>query len=154
MPFDGLGLIAGHQTQMAFADLQCGIAVHSADHRHVGVVFDDRAQLGFVTTAAELVEDHAGDVHLRGEGLIAEDQRCDAACHTLGVDDQDHWRVQQGGEGGVAVAAIEVKAIIEPLVALDEAEVGIATVALGGAQDLRPAHGVEIEIVTVATGGT
>jgi hypothetical protein len=55
------GFVGRHQAQVALDQGQFGILLHRADHRHVGVVLDHGAQLGFVAAAAEAVEDHAGD---------------------------------------------------------------------------------------------
>jgi hypothetical protein len=82
------------------------------------------------------------------EGLVAEDQRRDAAGHAARVDDQDHRRVQQAGEGGVAVAAVQVEAVVQALVALDQAHAGAACATREAAQYLVVALQVEIQVVT------
>ena len=129
------------------------VVLHRAEHRHVRVVLDHRAQLGLVARAAELVEDHAGDADVRVEGLVAEDQRRDAARHAARVDHQHHRRAEHRRERGVAVAAVEVEPVVEALVALDQAERG-ALHALRelGAQLVRAAQ-VGIEVVARPPGG-
>ena len=43
-----MGLVAGHQAEMAFDDAEPLVVMDRADHRHIGVMLDDGAQLGFV----------------------------------------------------------------------------------------------------------
>ena len=112
-----------HQPQMALDQRQHRVVRHRAQHGHIGVVLDHRAQLGFVARAAELVQDHAGNPDARVEGLVPQDQRCDAACHAARVEHQHHRQVEQMGQRGVAVAAVQRQAVVQALVALDDADV-------------------------------
>jgi hypothetical protein len=116
------GFVGRHQAQVALDQGQVGILLHRADHRHVGVVLDHGAQLGLVAAAAEAVEDHAGDADIAVEGLVAEDQRRDAARHAARVEHQHHRQVEQARQRGVAVGAFEVESVVEALVALDQAD--------------------------------
>ena len=108
-----MGLVAGHQSQMPLDDAEPLIVMDRTDHRHIGIMLDDRAQLGFVPAAAKVVEDHAGDVDVAVERLIAKDQRRDAARHAARIDHQEHRQVEQLRQGGVAVAAIQREAVIQ-----------------------------------------
>ena len=47
--------------------------MHAAYYRDVSVVFDDGAQLGFVTAATELIQYDTGDVYPGVEGLVTQD---------------------------------------------------------------------------------
>ena len=138
---------------MALVDHQIVAALDGANHLHVRVVFDHRPQFGFVAAAAHLVEDHADDANGWIEGLVTEDQGCDAAGHALTVQHQYDWRVQLRGERGIAVAAIERKAVVQALVALDQTDVGTLHLGREKVTDLGPVHGVVVEIVTRASGG-
>ena len=88
------GFVARYQSEMALDDGEGIVVMHGAEHRDVGVMFDHGAQFGFVTRAAELIQNYAGDADIAIECLVAEDQRGDAACHAAGVDDQHHRRGQ------------------------------------------------------------
>jgi hypothetical protein len=80
------GFIRRHQAEVALDQREFGILLHRADHRHVSVMLDHCAQLGLMTAAAESVEDHPGNADAGVEGLVAEDQRCDAARHSACVE--------------------------------------------------------------------
>ena len=110
---------------MAFDQGQTRVVLHGAEYRHIGVVLDDGAQFGFVATAAEAIEDDAGDADVAVEGLVAENQRRDAAGHAAGVEYQDDRQVEQVGQRGVAVGAVERQAVVESLVAFDQTDFGI-----------------------------
>jgi hypothetical protein len=138
---------------VALHDGQFRIVAHGAQHLDVGVVLDHRAQLAFMAAAAQLVEDHAGNADVGVEGLVAQDQRGDAARHATRIEHQHHGRLYQLGERRIAVAAVEVQAIVEPLVALDEGHVGTLGVAAHHGQDLVPFHGLEVEVVAGASRG-
>jgi len=138
---------------VALDDGQAFVLVHGAQDRHVGVVLDHAAQPRFVTRAAEPVEDDAGDADVTIEGLIAEDERGDAAGHAAGVNDQHHRRPQQLRQGGVAVAAVQREAVVQPLVALDEGEIGAARAGDERPQDFAAPHEIKIKVVAVAPGG-
>ena len=110
LPDLGMGrdrLVARHQAEMALNDGEAFIVLDRADHRHVGVMLDDLAQLGFVARAAKIVENDAGDVDVAIERLVTEDQRRDAARHAARVDHQHHRQIEQHGQRGIAVAAVE-----------------------------------------------
>ena len=115
---------ARHQAQVSLVDCEPCVVLHRPDHRHVRVVLDHRTQLGFVARAAEVIENHPGNVEVAVERLVAEQQRCDAARHAARIDDQYHRQSQRVRDCGVAVAAIEVEPVVEPLVALDDAHIG------------------------------
>ena len=116
-----------------------------AEHRHVGVVLDHRAQLGLVARAAEAVQDHAADANAAVEGLVAEDQRRDAARHAARVDHEQNRQAEPRRERRVAVAAVERQAVVQALVAFDERKFGVGGVG-GGARARRPpSGGVEVQ---------
>ena len=123
-----VGFVAGREPQVALGDLEPRVAVHGAQHAHVRVVLDHHPQLGLVPAAAQVVQDHAGDLHVAVERLVAEDQRRDAARHPARVDDQDDGQAERLRQRRVAVAAVEREAVVEPLVALDYADVGLGGV--------------------------
>ena len=95
-----------HEAEVALDDGEARILVHRAQHRHVGVVLDHRAQLGFVARAAQPGQDHAGDADRAVERLIAEDQRRNAAGHAARIEHQHHRQVQQLRQRRIAVAAV------------------------------------------------
>ncbi len=148
-----LGLVGRHQAEMALDDAHARVVGHRADHGHVGVVLDHGAQLGLVAAAAQAVEDDAGDADVPVEGLVAEDQRRDAARHAARVEHQHHRQRQQVGQGGIAVGAVEVEAVVEALVALDQADVGVRAVARELGPDLVIRRQEEIEVAAGAAGG-
>jgi hypothetical protein len=59
--FGFCSFIGRHQPQMAFDQGELGIFLHRTDYRYVRVVFNDRAQLAFMATATEAVEDYPGN---------------------------------------------------------------------------------------------
>jgi hypothetical protein len=146
----GVLLIGRHQSEVAFGNLHAGVVLHRADHLDLGVVLDHRAQLRFVAAAAEVVEDDPGDADIRVERLVAEDQRRHPARHAARVDHQHHRRAQQLGQRRVAVAAVEIEPVVEPLVALDQADPRAACRAGELLLDLAARHHVEIEVVAGA----
>ena len=128
------------------------VARERPDHRHVRVVLDHRAQFRLVTRAAELVQDHAGDVRPRLEGLEPEDDRRNASRHAARVDHQHDGRFQHDGERGIAVRSVQVEAVVQALVALDEPE-GCALHAPDERRaDLVGAAEVRIEVEAGAAG--
>ncbi len=145
-----MGLIAGHQAEMPFDDAEPLVVMDRADYRHVGVMLDDRAQLGFVPRSAEVVEDHPGNVDVAVECLIAEDQRRDAARHAARIDHQKHRQVEQLRQGGVAVAAVQREAVVQSLVALDQ--IHFRTVPREGGKDVVALHQVQVQIAASAPG--
>ena len=94
----GVGFVARDEAQVAFDDRHALVLVHGAQHRHVGVMLDHGAQLGFVARAAQPVQYHARDANFAVEGLVAQDQRRDAAGHAARIDHQHHRRAQQRGD--------------------------------------------------------
>ena len=141
-----MGFIAGHQTEMAFDDAETLVVMDRADHRHVGVVFDDGAQLGFVPAATKIVEYDPGDVDIAVERLITEDQRCDTSRHAACVDHQHHRQVEQFGQSGIAVAAVQRQTVVQTLVALDQ--IHFLAVLRKSGDDVVVFHQVQIEIAT------
>ena len=97
---------------MTFDDGESVIVMHRSQHRDVGVVLDDGAQLGLVPGPAQLIEDDAGYADLWIESLVTQDQRGDATGHPARIDDQHHRGFEQGGERRVAVAAVEAQAVV------------------------------------------
>jgi hypothetical protein len=61
--------------------------------------------------------------------------------------------MEQFGQGGIAVAAVEIEAIVQTLVAFDQAQVRICSVALIGFDDLVATHQVKVQVATVSSGG-
>ncbi len=146
-------LAVGHQAQVAFDEFQPGVVLHRAEHRHVGVVLDHRAQLGLVARAAEAVEDHAADADVAVEGLVAQDQRRDAACHASRIEHQQHRQAELLGQRCVAVAAVQRQAVVQALVALDQAQARSGTVPREAGVDLGVRHQHRIEVHAGAAGG-
>ena len=142
-----LGLVARDKAQVALDDRQALIVLHGAEHRNAGVMADHGAQLRLVTRTAELIQYHAGDPDVPVEGLIAENQRRDAARHAARVDHQHHRRTDERGERGVAVAAFQVEAVVQALVALDEAERRAVHAPRELGADLLRAAQVEVEVM-------
>ncbi len=138
---------------MTFDNGESVIAMHRSQHRYVGVVLDDGAQLRLVPGTAQLIEDDAGDADLGVEGLVAQDQRGDATGHAARVDDQHHRGFEQGGERRVAVAAVEAQAVVQTFVAFDQGDISAAGTRREAAQDFVAPHEIEIEVVTIAPGG-
>jgi hypothetical protein len=153
VPFGFGGFVYRHQAQVALDQRQFGVFLHRAEHRDIGVMLDHGAQLGFVAAPAEAVEDHAGDADVAVEGLVAEDQRGDAARHAARIEHQDHRQVEQAGQRRIAVRAVEVESVVEALVAFDQADFGVMAVA--GELGLQFAVGREekVEVVAGAPGG-
>ncbi len=145
--------VIGHQTEVPLGQREARILGHGAQHRHVGVVLDDGAQLALVARPADVVEDHAADADARVEGLVAEDQRRDAARHAACVEHQQHRQAELGGERGVAVAAVQRQAVVQALVAFHQADVGTAHALPEDLRDLVPAHQLRIEVDAGPAGG-
>ena len=124
----------------------------AADDRYIGVVFNDGTQLGLVTAAAELIQDDAGNSDFTVKGLVAQDQRGDAACHAARIQYQHYRRFCQRGNGGVAVAAIEIKAVVQALVAFDQRNVRLSGIMPDRGEDFRVGHAMEIQVVAGASG--
>ena len=145
--------VGRHQAEVALDDAELRIVEHGAEHRHVGVVLDDGAQLGFVARAAEAVEDDAGDADVAIEGLVAEDQRGDAARHAARIQHQHDGQVEQPGQRRIAVAAGEVEPVVEALVALDEGNVRVRAVTGEGVDQLVMRLHVEVQVAAGAAAG-
>ena len=143
----GVLLVGRHQAEMALGDLHAGVVLHRADHLDVGVMLDHRAQLGFMAAAAEVVEDDAGDANVAVECLITKNQRGHPARHAARVDHQHHRRAEQLGERRVAVAAVEIEAVVQTLVAFDQADARAGRGMRELLHDLVAPHHVEIEVV-------
>ena len=150
----GVGeLGVGHQAEVALRHREVHIVLQGPQHRHVGVVLDHGAQLGFVARAAELVQDHAGDAHVALERLVAQDQRRDAARHAARIDHQQHRQTQLAGKRRIAVAAVERQAVVQALVALDQAHIGGVRLARERGDDLGVVHQVRVEVETRPAAG-
>jgi hypothetical protein len=124
-PLRGIGhLGAGHQAQVALGHRQPRVFGHRAEHRHVGVVLDHRAQLGFVARAADAVEDHAADADVRGRrpGSPGSAARCRASCRARRSPAAPAGPA--AGQRGVAVAAVQRQAVVQALVAFDQRQIG------------------------------
>ena len=139
-------LVRRHEAQVALDDREPRIVVDGADDRDVGVVLDHHPELRLVAAAPEVVEDDADDRQVAVERLVAEDERRDAARHAARVEDE-HDRESEGlRERRVAVAAVEREAVVEPLVALDQRDVGARGVALEGLDDLVVGREPRVEV--------
>jgi hypothetical protein len=110
-------------------------------------MLDDGAKLALVPASAELIENHACDVDVPVEGLIAEYQRRHAACHAARIDHQHDGNVQQLRQCGIAVAAIEVKAVIQALVPFHQRHIGIGGLLFKDIGHFFVTHEIEIKIV-------
>ena len=139
-----------HQAEVALGDRQALVVLDRAQHRHVGVMLDHCPQLGLVARAAQAVEDHAGDADVALEGLVAEDQRRHPPRHAARVDDQHDRQAELARQRRVAVAAVERQAVVQALVAFDQAEVGSCGVAREAGLHGRLAHQVGVEVVAGA----
>ncbi len=137
---------------MALGDGKARILVHGAQHRHVGVVLDHRPQLGLMSRASQPGQNHAGNPNRPVERLIAEDQRRDTARHAARIEHQHHRQIQQLCQRRVAVVAVEVEAVVQALVALDQTDVGERTVARKLELQLARRGQVEIEVAAAAPG--
>ncbi len=126
--------------------------MHASNNRHVRVMLDHGTQLGLMATTAQLIEDDTGDFYRGIESLVTKDQWCNAPSHATGIEDQDHRCAGECCQRRIAVTAVQVEAVIQTLVALDQADVGIQRVLAHGGQDLLVGHAVEIQIVTGAAG--
>jgi hypothetical protein len=144
---------AGRQSEVALVQAEGGFVRQCAEHRHIGVVLDHGAQLGLVPAATHLVEYHPGDADALVEGLEAEDQRRDAACHATRVDDQQHGQAEHVRQRRIAVAAVQRHAVVQALVAFDDADVGAFGMPREGGGDLIAARQVGVEVEAVAPGG-
>ena len=95
--------------------------------------------------------DHAGETQPGVEIAQAEQQRRDAASYAAGVDHQYHRSAQQARQGGAAVAAFQIDAVVQSLVALDNRDVGAGGVAAEQRADLCRRHGVVVEVAAGAS---
>ena len=136
---------------MALGEGQALVLVDRAQYRHFRIARDHLTQLALMTGSADLVEDDAGDLHVGIERLVAQDQGGDAARHANAIEHQHHGHTQKLGQGGVAVTAFHVHAIVEPLVALDQGDIGRCGMAPIQRRDLGLAHHVEIQVVAGPT---
>ncbi len=142
--------VARHEAELTLDDSEPWIVVDGAQDRDVGVVLDHGAQLRLVPAAAQLIEDHAGDPDVAVERLVAEDERRDAARHPAGIDDERHRQAEHARDRGVAVAPVERESVVEPLVALDERDVGTGGMAGEVRADLGRVGQIRIEIAAAA----
>ena len=147
------GFVARYEAQVTFNNAETVIVLQRADDRYLRVMLDHGAQFGFMPGSAQLVENNPGDPDLGIEGLIAQDQGGDAARHSARINDEHNRGFQQARQGGVAVTAVEVQAVIQSLVALDQADVGVAGMDGEGIQDLIPSHQIEVQVMAIALAG-
>ena len=138
---------------MALHDRQFRVTFNRAQDRHIGVVLDDGAQLGLMTRSTQLIQDDPGDAQLGIKGLIAEDQRCDAARHPLRVEHEDDREIEQMRQGSIAVAAIDGQAVIQTLVAFDQRYVRYPGGKVEATENLLLGHEVQVEIEASPTAG-
>ena len=141
------------KAEMTFGDAQLGIAPDGPEDRDVGEALDGGPQLGFVAVIGDVVEDDATDRQIGVEGLVADQQRRDAARHPGAVDDQNDRRSEELGHGGVAVAALDVGSVEQAVVALDDRDVAVGAAAREQGADLVIGLGVEIEVEAGPAGG-
>ena len=105
----GAGLVTGDEAQVTLVYFQCLVAMHATDDRHIRVMLNHGAQLGLVPTAAQLIQDDAGDPDLGVKCLVAQYQWCNAAGHATGIEYQDDRCVRQCRQRGIAVARYSKK---------------------------------------------
>ena len=104
--------IAGHQSEMALNNTETLVVMNRPDHRHISVMLDDGAQLGLMSTAAKIIQDHSGNVDVTIKCLITKDQWRDAARHPACIDHQHYRQIKQLGQCGIAVAAVQGEAVV------------------------------------------
>ena len=97
-------------------------------------------------------QDHAGDVYRALKCLIAEDQRRDAASHAARVQHQHYRQIQKLRQRGIAVLSIEVNAVVQTVVAFDQAHVGARAMAREFDVQLFGRRQVEVQIAAAAAG--
>src|SRR4030065_1955906 len=102
---------------------------------------------------AELIEDDAGDIDIAVKRLITQDQGRDTPRHAACIDDQYHRCLQEFGEGGVAVAAIQVEDIIKAFVAFDDADIRLRGFSAESGEYFIVTHEIEIEDMARAGAG-
>ncbi len=141
-------LVAGHQSKMPFDDAEPLVVMDCTDYRHIRVVLDDAAQLGFVPAAAKIIENDTGNIDVAVECLVSEDQRGDPARHAARIDHQEHRQVQQFRQGCIAVAAIQCETVVQTLVTLDQ--IHFRAVTREGVDDVVAFHQVQVEVATGA----
>ncbi len=134
------------QAEMALAHRQPVVAPQAAEHGDVAIALDRGDQLALVPRPRDLVDDDAGDPHRRVEHAIAHQQRRDAARDALGIDHQHHRRADQLGQRRVAVAAFEIDAVVQPLVAFDQRHIDATRPRRDHRRDLRAVLRIEIEV--------
>ena len=103
-----------------------------------------------MSLAADLVENHAGNVDFGIKRLIAQDEWGNAAGHALHIYDQNHGRMGESCQRGITVAALNVESVIQALVTLNKGYIGCGGVVAQSGEDFVPLHGVEIKIITGA----
>ena len=139
-----MGFIAGHQPQVALHNGEPFIVMNRPHHRHIGIVLNHRAQLGLMATAAQVVQEHAGDVDVAIECLITQDQRCNPARHAARIDHQKYRKIEHLRERRIAVAAIQRQTIVQPLVALHQ--IHLCKMAGKSGNDIFIGHQIQVEV--------
>ena len=117
------GLLRRRQAEMPLAHGEAFVAADGAEHGNVGVALERLDELRRLTLRPDLVEDDSGDPRFRVELRVAADQRRDAARHAEGVDDEHDRRAQQLGERRAGIAALQIDAVVQAFVALDDRDV-------------------------------
>ena len=123
------------QAEVALGDRQLGEVRERAEDLDAAVALHRVAELPLVPRAAHAVEHHAREPHGRVELDLPPDERRDAPAEPLRADDEHDGQAEQRRQGRPAVRAGGVRAVVEPVVRLDEREVGA-----GGAPRGRPAR--------------
>ena len=146
----GTRLVAGHQAKMPFDNAEPLVVMDRADYRHIRIVLDDRTQFGLVAGAAQIIEYHTGYIDVAVECLVTEYQRRDAACHAARIDHQEHRQTEQLRQGGVAVAAVQRKSVIQALVAFYQIHFSTMPRESGG--NVIVLHQIQIKVAAGASG--
>jgi hypothetical protein len=147
------GFVARDQPQMALFNTELRQPGQDTDHRNVGVMLNHSAQIGGMAITADLVQDHASNAQRRIERLIPQQERRDAASRALRIDHQQHRRAELLGQFGIAVGPLQVNAVEEADIALDEAECILVQRAREGRADLVPGRCVIVEVEAGTPGG-
>ncbi len=113
------------QAEMAFVDIQAVSRPRAPSTLEIGVILDRLTQFAFLARAADLVQDDARDFDAAVEIPIAKQQGRDPARHANRVDDQHHRRAQELGQGGAESAPLGIDAVMQPLVAFDQGDIGV-----------------------------
>ena len=124
--------------------------LHRANHLDIRVMLNDRTQLGFMPGSAQIIEYHTGNINLRIERLIAQNQRCYTSRHAARINYQNDGRAQQFGQRGITIATVEIKPVIQAFISLDQANTGIAGCMVELLLNFRTGHHVKIKVIAGA----